>query len=240
MSNPPPTVPYNTPNAGGGMPKWLIILLVIFIIVLLGCCGGFVACRWACSKAVQSAQTGAEALQRRVEAEARAATQRAAAEEEAQRRAQQGGNAGIEAPGGNEGGGTTSSGGGNPSANGNGASAGGEPQRSFAQELGTGKLPANFPTDIPVMKGLTSSGIGNADKLAGAGSIALYGKVSREDISAYYEKQMKDQGWTITGNNDIMNQTILQFSKGKRIATIQAVADPDKGTLVTISYETKK
>jgi hypothetical protein len=73
------TNPATPPKSG--MPRWLIVLLVIFLVIILGCCGGFVACNWMCSRVAQTGgntlQSLANAATQRAEAEMKAATQRA-------------------------------------------------------------------------------------------------------------------------------------------------------------------
>jgi hypothetical protein len=216
------------------MPKWLIILAVVFLIILLGCCGGFVACRWACAKAVTA---GEAAAQKAEEAASRAA-------EEAGRRATQpegGGPVTVGGGGGAIGGaGVDGGGGGNPGAGGGAAPGGGNGGggNGITSGLGSGNMPANFPKDIPVMAGLAPSGVSFADKTKGSGMIALTGTGKRTDAAAYYEKQMADQGWAPGQNVDIGDSTSMTFTKDNRQATIQAVQDGNK-VMVNIIYETK-
>jgi hypothetical protein len=227
------------PASGGGMPKWLIIVLVLLLIVIVGCCGGFVACRWACAKAVSGAQGALQTATQRAHDEMMAATQRAA--DEAKRQAEQGlrgtgitapepgdgagGGAGAPAPGARG----ATGGGGAPAA----GTGGGRP----AVNLGGG-MPANFPKDLPVMAGFTSAGVSISDSAQGTGMVMLSGKGTRQDAVAYYEKQMKDQGWAESRNMEIGESNTMVFTKDTRQATIQAV-NTDGNTMLTIRYEPK-
>ncbi len=235
MTNPVTPAGAPVPPAGGGMPKWLIILLVIGLVVVLGCCGGFAACHWMCTKVVtagaEAAQNGAVALQQRAmqaQADAQAAMeqQRAAA-------VAAGGNGQAmpdqAAPGAPAAGGT-----------GGAAAAAGGNNQGIADSLGTGRMPANFPTDVPVLKGLTPSGISTADKVKGSGMIMMTGPVAHDDAVAYYDKELQNQGWKEETNQDIMGQTIMTFSKDTRTLTVQVVPDGNTGkSMVNLVYETK-
>jgi hypothetical protein len=230
-----------TPPSKGGMPKWLIILLVILLVIILGCCGIFTTCFYLARKGVQAAQSAGAQIQ--IDAEQRIKDEQQRLANQATQNGNNGGSVapgGVVGPSGNSGTGGTGEAGGNA---GGGNAAGGNPgnnvgDRAIAEGLGAGKLPVNFPTDVPVMKGLSPSSISMADKVKGTGMVALTGKVTREDAAAFYDKQMKDQGWTETENQDVMNQTIMQFTKDKRKATVQVVTDSNNGTMVNIAYET--
>jgi len=220
------------------MPKWLIIVLVVLLVVIVGCCGGFVACRWACAKAVSGAQGVLQTATQKAHDELMAATQRAA--DEAQRQAEQaarGGGTTPPEPGG---------GAGAPGA-GAGRGAGGAPAGGARGGTGGGNLavspvggtPANFPKDLPIMSGFTSGGVSVSDSAKGTGMVMLTGKSTRQDTVAYYEKQMKDQGWTETNNLEIGDTSSMIFTKDTRQATVQA-STSDGNTMLIISYEPKQ
>jgi hypothetical protein len=98
-----------------------------------------------------------------------------------------------------------------------------------------GAMPANFPADVPVMEGYTSAGVSVANAAQGTGMVMLSGKGTRADVVAYYEKQMKDRGWTETNNVAMGASSTMIFSKDSRQATIQAVETNGSVTL-TIQY----
>jgi hypothetical protein len=122
-----------------------------------------------------------------------------------------------------------------------GANAGGNdaPAPRNTVTVGGGKLPANFPSDVPVYSGLTPMPMGSfADKMKGSGVAQLSGRVDKDKTEAYYEQQLKDKGWKQESNQDFGAGTIMIYSKDKRKLSVQIVPDSDKGeTLVTISYE---
>ena len=61
MTNPTTPAP-----AGGGMPKWLIVLIVILLVIVLGCCGGIATCVFLFKKGVQKAGENMPAFQQKI------------------------------------------------------------------------------------------------------------------------------------------------------------------------------
>lgn len=120
-----------------------------------------------------------------------------------------------------------------------GASGGGTgvtPDR--AAELKAMKLPTNFPADVPVYKGMTST-FSASDNMKGSGWVVLEGKVPAQTVADYYAKQLKDSGWTETMNKQVAEATILKYTKDTREVTVQ-VGPGDKGmTLLQLAYEKK-
>jgi hypothetical protein len=99
------------------------------------------------------------------------------------------------------------------------------------------KLPANFPSDVPVYSGLTP-GFSFADKAKGSGSVMLSGKVDKDKAQAYYEKELAAKGWKQEQNTDIGAGSVLVYSKEGRKLSMTIIPEADKGeTMVTISYE---
>ncbi len=71
MTNPVTPAGAPVPPAGGGMPKWLIVLLVIGLVVVLGCCGAFSACWFFAKHAAQGVGQLGQAIQQQAIAEAK-------------------------------------------------------------------------------------------------------------------------------------------------------------------------
>ncbi|MGN6369596.1 MAG: hypothetical protein ACTHN5_15160 [Phycisphaerae bacterium] len=53
--------------AGGGMPKWVIVLIVVLLVIVLGCCGGIATCVFLVRKGAQKIQENAPAWQKQLE-----------------------------------------------------------------------------------------------------------------------------------------------------------------------------
>jgi len=219
-----------SPAPKGGMPKWLIIVLVVLVVVVLVCCGGVTTCFLAARRV---AKTGVQAATQKIHDEMIVATQRAqdemmaatqrAADEATRQAAQNIGGAGA----------ANAGAGGNGASGSGGSTGGGRPAVNFG-----GSLPSNFPKDVPVMAGFTSSGVSVSDSVQGTGMVMLGGKGARADVVAYYEKQMKDQGWAEAKNVEIGESSTMIFTKDTRQATIQAITS-DGNTMLTIRYEPK-
>jgi hypothetical protein len=230
MTNPmpPSTPPAPAPSAQppSGFPKWIIIVIVVLLVIIVGCCGGVYTCTHFMKKGVEAmGDTAREALARaQAEEERQAAAARAAGE-------QPGGVAETPAAG-------ETSTAGNPA----GGNADNTPnQRSVAGSLGVGRLPVNFPKDIPVMNGLTPGGFSTADKIKGSGVATFTGTLTRDQVVSYYESEMPKQGWTLNTNQDLGEASIMSFSKDKLTATIQITPDSDKkSAVVSVHYETQQ
>jgi len=98
-------------------------------------------------------------------------------------------------------------------------------------------MPANFPTDVPVYTGLTPN-MSRADKTNGSGMVMLTGKVDKDKMVAYYEKELEGKGWKQEQNQDLGVATIMTYSKESRRLTLTASPNADTGdTTVTISYQ---
>lgn len=238
MSNPA------TPKSG--MPKWLIILLVLFLLIIMGCCGGFVACRWACNRAVSTVGAATQKAHDEWAAATQAATdatQKAAAATQGM-----GGMGGNGMPTKGPDNAAPGDAGGNPPTVSNGGSAGGNPPSGGGtggggSAGGGAATPVsyganNLPTDIPVMSGMTSTGISTVDRVNNSGGSQFSTKSSPADVTAYYQKQFASQGWTLTDNVSINGMTSVGFSKGTRKANVMAMP-ADGSTMVTITFEAK-
>jgi len=214
------TTPAPAPKSG--MPKWLIIVLVLLLVVMFVCCGGLVTCGILARRAARAGgsafKEAFDAATQRAEVEAQAAAQRAA--DDAKQRIAEQGAPGVTTPESNS-----------PAAS---------PSRTITENLGTAKMPANFPTDIPVMAGLTSN-FSTADKVKGSGAAIFSGKIKHDDATAYYEKQMTSQGWKMETNTDVGDGTYMAFTKDTRRANVSITTDTDKTTsMVSIQYESNQ
>jgi hypothetical protein len=228
------------------MPKWLIILLVVLLVVILGCCGGMATCGFIARRAGGVARSAAQAATQRMEEEIRHQEElakqrmeeaRQRVDEEVRKQAEQAARGGSTTPpedGSSKtpaAGGTTAPPRGSPVTVGGGA---GQPTVS----VGGTSLPSNFPKDVPVMTGFAPGGMSVSDSVKGSGMTMLSGKASRQDLSTYYQKQMKDQGWTLAQNLDMGELTMMTFTKDKRQVIMQATTDNGTTSLV-ITYEQK-
>ncbi len=195
--------PIGTPGSGGGgMPKWLIVLLVVLVVVLIGCCGGVSTCFFLARWAAQNMGPALQQMQDEMIKQAKAAQTRA-----------QGQNPGVAVPPAADNAGNA----GTPGAPG----AAGVPNAPAPAAVGpTQKLPSNFPTDVPVQEGLTST-FSIGDNTKGSGSVMLSGNVKPDDAVAYYTKTLEKNGWTQTGNTTMNELTQLQYTKDTRKLVVQ-------------------
>jgi hypothetical protein len=107
-----------------------------------------------------------------------------------------------------------------------------------AAELKAMKLPANFPKDVPVYKGMVST-FSASDNLKGSGWVVLEGNAPVETVADYYSKQMAEGGWTEAENKQVAEAKMMKYTKDTREVTVQ-VGPGDKGmTLLQLMYEKK-
>ena len=103
---------------------------------------------------------------------------------------------------------------------------------------GVGAIPGNFPEDVPVMPGFTATGPAMAIDAQGNGMAMFTGTTGRADVVAYYQKQMKDNGWSELRSAAVGPSTTMIYVKGTRQTTIQVV-DANANVLLTIQYGPK-
>jgi hypothetical protein len=107
-----------------------------------------------------------------------------------------------------------------------------------AAQLKAMKLPANFPKDVPVYKGMVST-FSASDNLKGSGWVVLEGNAPVETVADYYSKQMAEGGWTEAENKQVAEAKMMKYTKDTREVTVQ-VGPGDKGmTLLQLMYEKK-
>jgi hypothetical protein len=204
---------YQTPAPKGGIPKWVIILIVVLGLVIFVCCGGVVTCmvlakRVGTTVAAKAQEVAKEAQKRMDEEERRSA----------------------QAGGGDEVGST-------PSAGVRTESGGATPSTPGEPSIRATRLPANFPSDVPVYSGMQPT-YALSDKSKGTGHVIFTGSAKVDTVSSYYEKEMINKGWREETNTSINDGWVGIYSKDDRNATVSVSMDGDK-TMVSVMYEKK-
>ncbi len=215
------------PTSGGGMPKWLIILLVILLVMILGCCGGVTTCFFLARRAARSAIPALQQAQQRViDAEQKALQEQAA----------RNGTAPVMD-------GTPATPMATPAAPVDGGTGGTNATPSAAPSgvVSMSKLPKNFPTDVPVVSGLTPS-MSSSDNVANKGMVMLSGKVKTDDVVTSYTQGLEKAGYTQASNTNTNDITQLVYTKDALQVFVQ-VTPGDSGAAtssnVTIIYGPK-
>jgi hypothetical protein len=122
-----------------------------------------------------------------------------------------------------------------------GAAAGNGGEAASAErvaELKAMKLPKNFPTDVPLYKGMTAT-FSASDNMKGSGVVHVQGKVSVAELADFYQKAMKDKGWTETVNREVAEARFLQYEKAGRSVTLTLGPGDEGMTLAQVIYEKK-
>jgi hypothetical protein len=225
------------------MPKWVIILLVVLLVFGLGCCGFMTACHFMCqavgtaaSGAAQAAAGAAQAATAaaesavRTQMEAQIAQQAALATQMAAQEAAAAGGAvpppPLIVPE------VTPTPGGRAGAAGAGAAGEAATVTTF------GRMPSNFPNDIPQMAGLTPN-VASADTARNSGLVQLMSTTKAEDIAAYYAREMQSRGWKSSGSFNAAGSFTTVYEKENRTATINVQPADANQSAVTIVYDQK-
>lgn len=91
------------------------------------------------------------------------------------------------------------------------------------------KLPADFPTDVPVYPGakvqgsVASAGQDNTGHYAG-----LETTDALDDVIAWYKKEVKSAGWTIVTDATVNGSLILSATKDSRGLSVTVTKEGDK------------
>ncbi|EKD49482.1 MAG: hypothetical protein ACD_63C00126G0001 [uncultured bacterium] len=110
-------------------------------------------------------------------------------------------------------------------------------------EFGTGEIPANFPSDLPLYPGATASytfvGSGNEE---GSASATLETSDSMDKVSSWYKQNIESNGWSIT-RTDQWGADSDQFSnyvaeKGDKELSV-GITSPEGKTMITITINKK-
>ena len=99
------------------------------------------------------------------------------------------------------------------------------------------KLPDDFPEDVPLYPGLKLNVV--SDMQNGA-AIMVQGEVDAtiEEISAYYEKEAADQGWTTETEMKQPQMAMYIFKKDGRTMQVLAVPEDD-GVSLSVTIQTE-
>jgi len=96
-------------------------------------------------------------------------------------------------------------------------------------------LPADFPKDVPVLRGaILKLAISQGDKTV----VHLQATSSIADAAKYYEAELKNQGWKIEGTSRSGDMYTVSARKGKTLCGV-TITKEAKGTLIrmAVSHE---
>jgi hypothetical protein len=91
----------------------------------------------------------------------------------------------------------------------------GQTTEIVTQENGTAKkLPDGFPSDFPVMSGMTIySTMGAIGAESSTFTVAWRTAVPREEVAKWINENLKKAGWTITMSTDVDTDSIINFER---------------------------
>lgn len=99
------------------------------------------------------------------------------------------------------------------------------------------KLPADFPTDVPVYPGasLLMASVSSKDNTA---SLMANSKDASSKVTAWYADALKSKGWSQGLEQDLGSAWYRQFTKDARELMV-SIAGDDQGTTITVSVSAK-
>ncbi len=108
-------------------------------------------------------------------------------------------------------------------------------------QVGTGKIPDNFPKDFPVYPGakVTSSLSGSDKGLKNGFWLTLSSTDTLDTVSSYYKSNLKTNGWTVKTTLETTSNVTLGISKNtmEGTVTIDRSGDVKETTILIILGE---
>jgi hypothetical protein len=117
-----------------------------------------------------------------------------------------------------------------------------DPKTGESINIGTGKLPENFPSDFPVYPGATveSSLTGNQTGSANGIWVTFTSPDKMEKIADFYKTQLKNKGWTQTGTMDVGTVVTYTVEKGNLEGTVAINSENKDKTGILVTLGTKE
>lgn len=103
------------------------------------------------------------------------------------------------------------------------------------------KVPADWPTDVPVIADstVTMSGTGNEEGQQQASMIILESAKTADEVKTYYVTELKAQGWKIDGTVNMGGAIVIAASKAERGLSLQIAGTMPGKTTVTLAVGVK-
>jgi hypothetical protein len=95
---------------------------------------------------------------------------------------------------------------------------------------GGGKIPGDFPKDVPVYEG-TKVVMSQSANEKNTHTLVLESNDPAEKISDFYKKGLESNGWKIDASMNMAQMNMVTASKDKRQAVVQVMNGPDKRTI---------
>jgi hypothetical protein len=106
-------------------------------------------------------------------------------------------------------------------------------------EAGTGKLPADWPTDIPTYpeSKLGAAASFNPDTGKPGSMVSMETTDTPQQVADYYKNSLKENGWKVEASTDGGKYVAVMVTKDARTATVHATT-ADDGKLTTVIIAT--
>jgi hypothetical protein len=97
------------------------------------------------------------------------------------------------------------------------------------------ELPENFPSDIPIYENAELYAV--QELAQSAKNVLFYVDAESPEVFTYYKNNMRGEGWDVAQEYTANEQSFLSFRKGRTIANVTIVKDPNSGRrVVAVMY----
>lgn len=117
-----------------------------------------------------------------------------------------------------------------------------DPKTGETVNIGTGKLPENFPSDFPQYAGakVESSLTGSQTGTAGGFWVTFSTPDEMAKVVQFYKTELKNKGWTVTGTMDVGAVTTYTVEKGSMEGSVAVSSDgSNENTAIMVTLADK-
>lgn len=110
------------------------------------------------------------------------------------------------------------------------------PEKSSDDTGAAWTLPSDWPKDVPVYAGakIGTSASFNPDSAKPGSMLSMETSDSPQQVSSFYLKALKDNGWTVDGTTDGGKYTAVIASKEQRMVAVHATTGMQGPTSIVI------
>lgn len=115
-----------------------------------------------------------------------------------------------------------------------------KPTQEVAAAVTPMGLPADFPKEVPVFKGSVVQGVQELPQ--NAHNVVFRTSAPVADVSEFYEKELKQAGWSVTQEFKRSTRAFATYEKGNMLAHVTVAEDPDNPgqQVIAIMYQEKE
>jgi hypothetical protein len=109
----------------------------------------------------------------------------------------------------------------------------GKDGQKVVMDVGGGKIPGDYPKDVPVYDGAKVI-LSQSASEKNAHNLVLESNDPAEKIAGFYKTGLESNGWKIEGNMNMGEMSMFTAAKDKRQVVVQVVNAGDKRTITQV------